>query len=59
MSAEDKVNSEFIASVYGKPVIIGLFTGVIYKGIRFVLLVDIFRNFGKFRWLSERSFGTG
>ncbi|CBK24608.2 uncharacterized protein [Blastocystis hominis] len=33
MSAEDKVNSEFIASVYGKPVIIGLFTGVIYKGI--------------------------
>ena len=53
------MNSEFIASVYGKPVIIGLFTGVIYKGIRFVLLLDIFRNSGKFRWLSERSFGTG
>ena len=59
MSSEDKVNSEFIASVYGKPVIIGLFTGVIYKGRRLLYLLHIFRNFGKFGWLSERSFGTG
>ena len=37
MSTEDKVHSEFITSVYGKPVIIGLSSGVIYKGTRIVL----------------------
>ena len=33
MSTESNSHSDFIKSVYGRPVIIGLSSGVVYKGI--------------------------
>ena len=37
---EKKSPSDFINEIYGRPVIVKLYTGVIYKGKRFAIVSD-------------------
>ena len=37
---EKKSPSDFINEIYGRPVIVKLYTGVIYKGMRIVIAND-------------------
>lgn len=52
MSSERSLPSDFIKSIYGKPVVVKFFSGVVYKG-----MIDCLSFYNRyielFRWFSE------